>query len=131
MLVVMIVAARHGWSVSGITSRGELRHGFRKPGTVSSVELMMLTRERTYPRATGGSASRPHQFQTMEIYHVCSEDVIARISQETLAEMVGTTRSRVSFFMNRFRKLGYVNYSGKTREVLRVHSSLLSVVLHD
>ncbi|MFY9660579.1 MAG: Crp/Fnr family transcriptional regulator [Terriglobales bacterium] len=56
------------------------------------------------------------------------EAVIPKISQETLAEMIGTTRSRVSFFMNRFRKLGFVNYGG---DGLQVHSSLLSVVLHD
>lgn len=56
------------------------------------------------------------------------EAVIPKISQETLAEMVGTTRSRVSFFMNRFRKLGFVDYNGGG---LQVHSSLLSVVLHD
>ena len=56
------------------------------------------------------------------------EAVIARISQETLAEMVGTTRSRVSFFMNRFRKLGFVDYDSKG---LHVHSSLLNIVLHD
>jgi CRP/FNR family cyclic AMP-dependent transcriptional regulator len=55
------------------------------------------------------------------------ETAIPKISQETLAEMVGTTRSRVSFFMNRFRKLGFIEYNG----VLRVHSSLLNVVLHD
>jgi CRP-like cAMP-binding protein len=55
------------------------------------------------------------------------ETVIPKISQETLAEMIGTTRSRVSFFMNRFRKLGFIEYNGK----LRVHSSLLNVVLHD
>jgi len=55
------------------------------------------------------------------------ETVIPKISQETLAEMVGTTRSRVSFFMNKFRKLGFVEYNGE----LHVHSSLLSVVLHD
>src|SRR6476620_8738562 len=57
------------------------------------------------------------------------EIVIPKISQETLAEMVGTTRSRVSFFMNRFRKLGFVDYSGGAE--LQVHSSLLNVVLHD
>ena len=51
------------------------------------------------------------------------------MSQETLAEMVGTTRSRVSFFMNKFRKLGFVNYDNGQH--LRVHSSLLSVVLND
>ena len=50
-----------------------------------------------------------------------------RISQETLAEMVGTRRSRVSFFMNKFRKLGFVDYNGG----LQIHNSLLSVVLHD
>jgi CRP-like cAMP-binding protein len=59
------------------------------------------------------------------------ENVVPKISQESLAEMVGTTRSRVSFFMNRFRKLGFVNYSGGQDGGLQVHSSLLSVVLHD
>lgn len=57
-----------------------------------------------------------------------SEEVIPDISQETLAEMIGTTRSRVNFFMNRFRKLGFIDYSGRG---LQVHSSLLGVVLHD
>ncbi len=55
------------------------------------------------------------------------EPVLAKINQETLAEMIGTTRSRVSFFMNRFRKLGFIEYNGG----LHVHSSLLNVVLHD
>ena len=55
------------------------------------------------------------------------ELVIPSISQETLAGLVGTTRSRVSFFMNKFRKLGFIDYNGK----LEVHSSLLNVVLHD
>ena len=55
------------------------------------------------------------------------ETVVPKISQETLAEMVGTTRSRVSFFMNRFRKLGFIHYNGG----LQVHSSLLNIVLHD
>jgi CRP/FNR family transcriptional regulator, cyclic AMP receptor protein len=55
------------------------------------------------------------------------EAVIAKISQETLAEMIGTTRSRVSFFMNKFRKLGFIDYNGG----IEVHSSLLNVVLHD
>jgi CRP/FNR family transcriptional regulator, cyclic AMP receptor protein len=57
------------------------------------------------------------------------ETLIANISQETLAEMIGTTRSRVSFFMNRFRKLGFVDYHGGAD--LEVHSSLLNIVLHD
>jgi CRP-like cAMP-binding protein len=55
------------------------------------------------------------------------EQYIPQISQETLAEMIGTTRSRVSFFMNRFRKLGFIEYNGR----IRVHQSLLNVVLHD
>jgi CRP/FNR family transcriptional regulator, cyclic AMP receptor protein len=55
------------------------------------------------------------------------EKVVTKISQEVLAEMIGTTRSRVSFFMNRFRKLGFIHYNGG----LQVHSSLLHVVLHD
>jgi CRP/FNR family transcriptional regulator, cyclic AMP receptor protein len=57
------------------------------------------------------------------------EAVIPKISQETLAEMIGTTRSRVSFFMNRFRNLGFLDYNGGSG--LQVHSSLLNVVLHD
>ena len=55
------------------------------------------------------------------------EPVIAKVSQETLAEMIGTTRSRVSYFMNKFRKLGFIDYNGG----MHVHSSLLNVVLHD
>jgi CRP/FNR family cyclic AMP-dependent transcriptional regulator len=55
------------------------------------------------------------------------EDVVPKISQEMLAEMVGTTRARVSFFMNRFRKMGFIHYNGG----LQVHNSLLNVILHD
>ena len=55
------------------------------------------------------------------------ETVIPKISQETLADMIGTTRSRVNFFMNRFRKMGFIEYNGK----LSIHSSLLNVILHD
>ena len=55
------------------------------------------------------------------------EPVIAKISQETLAEMIGTTRSRVSHFMNKFRKLGFIEYNG----TLKVHTSLLNMVLHE
>ena len=55
------------------------------------------------------------------------ESLIPTITQETLAEMIGTTRSRVSFFMNRFRKLGFIEYNGR----IRVHKSLLNIVLHD
>jgi CRP-like cAMP-binding protein len=56
-----------------------------------------------------------------------SVQYLPKISQETLAEMIGTTRSRVSFFMNRFRKLGFIQYNGR----IQVHKSLLNVVLHD
>ncbi len=55
------------------------------------------------------------------------DGVLPKLSQETLAEMIGTTRSRVNFFMNKFRELGFIEYNGK----IKVHSSLLSVVLHD
>jgi len=55
------------------------------------------------------------------------ETVIAKISQETLAEMIGTTRSRVSFFMNKFRRLGFIEYNGR----IEVHSSLVNVILHE
>lgn len=57
------------------------------------------------------------------------ETVVPKISQETLAEMVGTTRSRVNFFMNKFRKMGFIDYDSGSK--LQVHSSLLNVVLHD
>jgi CRP/FNR family transcriptional regulator, cyclic AMP receptor protein len=55
------------------------------------------------------------------------EQVLPKVSQETLAEMVGTTRSRVNFFMNKFKKLGFIDYNGE----ITINSSLLSVVLHD
>jgi CRP-like cAMP-binding protein len=59
------------------------------------------------------------------------DPVIDKISQETLAEMVGTTRSRVSFFMNKFRRLGFIEYEGGVHSALRVNTSLLNIVLHD
>ena len=62
------------------------------------------------------------------VVRFAKKQAIPEISQETLAEMIGTTRSRVSFFMNRFRKLGFVNYDASG---LQVHSSLLNIVLHD
>lgn len=55
------------------------------------------------------------------------QEAIPKVSQEMLAEMIGTTRSRVNFFMNKFRKLGFIKYNGE----LQVHNSLLNVVLHD
>jgi CRP/FNR family transcriptional regulator, cyclic AMP receptor protein len=57
--------------------------------------------------------------------------VVAKISQETLSEMVGTTRSRVNFFMNKFKKLGFIEYNGDLEAGVQINSSLLSVVLHD
>jgi CRP/FNR family transcriptional regulator, cyclic AMP receptor protein len=68
---------------------------------------------------------REHAFSDMFVAYL----LIPKISQESLAEMVGTTRSRVSFFMNRFRKLGLVDY--RAGDALQVHSSLLNIVLHD
>ena len=60
------------------------------------------------------------------------QTVIPKITQETLAEIIGTTRSRVSFFMNRFRNLGFIDYSGGDyKGGLNIHSSLLNIVLHD
>jgi CRP/FNR family transcriptional regulator, cyclic AMP receptor protein len=56
-----------------------------------------------------------------------SAPIVGKFSQEMLAEMIGTTRSRVSFFMNKFRKLGFIEYNGK----IEVHNALLNVVLHD
>ena len=56
------------------------------------------------------------------------ETIVAKISQETLAELVGTTRSRVNFFMNKFRKLGFIQYNGGG---MQIHRSLLNVVLQD
>ena len=60
-----------------------------------------------------------------------TEEVIPKIDQETLAEMVGTTRGRISFFMNKFRKQGFINYENDYNGSLRVHSSLLNVILRD
>ncbi|HUD87345.1 MAG TPA: helix-turn-helix domain-containing protein, partial [Xanthobacteraceae bacterium] len=59
------------------------------------------------------------------------EPTIAKISQETLAEMIGTTRSRVSFFMNKFRQLGFIAYNGSAEGGIEIHSSLLNAVLRD
>ena len=59
--------------------------------------------------------------------HGRPEPIIAKVCQETLAEMIGTTRSRVSFFMNKFRKLGLIDYNGQ----IEIHTSLLNVVLHE
>ena len=57
--------------------------------------------------------------------------VVPKISQETLSEMIGTTRSRVNFFMNKFKKLGFIEYDANLEAGIQINSSLLSVVLHD
>ena len=88
-------------------------------GTIDLVDQLFNSSEKRLARilllmANFGKEGRP-------------EPIIAKISQETLAEMIGTTRSRVSFFMNKFRELGLIDYNGS----IEVHSSLLNVVLHD
>jgi len=77
--------------------------------------------------AVGGSTVYRTKRRFVEGKDGRPEQIIAKVSQETLAEMIGTTRSRVSHFMNKFRKLGFIEYNGH----LEVHSSLLNVVLHD
>jgi CRP/FNR family transcriptional regulator, cyclic AMP receptor protein len=93
--------------------------GFRDFGRASRHSIANVTTEQRLARAlllpaNFGKEGRP-------------EPIIAKVSQEILAEMVGTTRSRVSFFMNKFRRLGFIDYNGH----LEIHSSLLSVVLHE
>jgi CRP/FNR family cyclic AMP-dependent transcriptional regulator len=63
--------------------------------------------------------------------HTKPRQVVAKISQETLSEMIGTTRSRVNFFMNKFKTLGFIEYDGNLDAGIQINSSLLSVVLHD
>src|SRR5216683_1419180 len=88
-------------------------------------------------KAMMAALHREHAFSDMFVGYLLArniryeEDLVPKISQETLAEMVGTTRSRVSFFMNRFRKMGFIHYAGGLEGGLQVHSSLLNVVLHD
>ena len=98
------------------------RMSMRKPGTTRGsylIDQLFNSSEKRLARlllllANFGKEGRP-------------EPIVGKFSQETLAEMIGTTRSRVSFFMNKFRKLGFIEYNGK----LEVHNSLLNVVLHD
>ena len=78
--------------------------------------------EVTYTAATPGSGSRPHAPGRRQ-----PQQVLQKVSQETLAEMIGTTRSRVNLFMNKFKKLGFIEYNGE----IKVNKSLLTVVLHD
>ena len=78
-------------------------------------------------RQEGGNVAIPLLERPDYAPQASSQPVIGKISQETLADMIGTTRSRVSVFMNKFRKLGFIDYNGD----LVVHNSLLNVVLHD
>ena len=92
---------------------------FQKAAQADLVDQLFNSSEKRLARillllANFGKESRP-------------EPIIAKVSQETLAEMIGTTRSRVSFFMNKFRKLGLIDYNGS----IEIHSSLLNVVLRD
>ena len=86
---------------------------------LARVLLLMAEFGKPVQGASDGSLAQGAQSE--------SEQYIPKISQEALAEMIGTTRSRVSFFMNRFRKLGFIEYNGR----IKVHRSLLSVILHD
>lgn len=106
----------------------------------SPAQSKAVTAEQGHARDCDRSAHHIHKFNSSEkrlarILLLLArfgtegkrERVIPKVSQETLAEMVGTIRSRVSFFMNRFRNLGFIKYYGE----LEIHSSLLNVVLHD
>jgi CRP-like cAMP-binding protein len=118
------VKPRHAWSAA--PSRARVRGALHRVPALRNVRIeedlvdqLFNSSEKRLARillllAHFGKEPRP-------------ETVIPKVSQETLAAMVGTTRSRVSYFMNRFRKLGFIHYNGG----LQVHSALLSVVLHD
>jgi CRP/FNR family transcriptional regulator, cyclic AMP receptor protein len=84
-------------------------------------------REKTSSSTRAKSDSREHLLLARYREHAAPPRVLPRLSQETLAEMVGTTRSRVNFFMNKFRKLGLIEYNGG----LKINAALLSVVLHE
>jgi hypothetical protein len=90
--------------------------------------LARVFRDRAQKRVDHACASHLAGKNVVE-GHKLAEVAIPKISQESLAEMVGTTGGRVNFFMNRFRKLGFIDYH--TGDALQVHSSLLSIVLHD
>ena len=98
---------------------------------MSTISRRPLSTRKSPSRGLKKRASRSGVTTTGGFPTVVSEGepapMLAKISQETLAEMVGTTRSRVSMFMNKFRKLGFIEYNGS----LEVHNSLLNVVLHD
>jgi len=113
-----------GVAVEGLTFKGVHRRSFRLVSRQAHekadlIDQLFNSSEKRLARlllllANFGKESNP-------------EPMIAKISQETLAQMIGTTRARVSFFMNKFRKLGFISYNGG----IEVHSSLLNAVLHD
>jgi len=118
-------------TVSAMTDSAVTRlDGFYHPRAPGRTEILrdvydiFAGKECPPRRRLGGSA---FQFQRKAPDAGQPQPIIANISQETLAEMVGTTRSRVSTFMNKFRRLGFIHYNG----TLEVHNSLLNVVLHD
>jgi len=90
------------------------QHSYRRRSRRSAFQFVRKTPGTLLQLANFGKEGKP-------------EAVIPKVSRETLAEMIGATRSRMSFFMNKFRKLGFIEYDGG----LTVHSSLLNVVLHD
>src|SRR5712672_2723185 len=102
-----------------------------RSSSISTKSIVVWPRS----RPARAPAARPPNLLLAETYRWSSPDaydekperVIPKISQETLAEMVGTTRARVNFFMNKFRKMGLIDYNGD----LEIHSSLLDVVLYD
>jgi hypothetical protein len=98
-----------------------------------SVSRPLYPQKQPRHSLTGAAAKgqqRPHALQQGP-RDSTGRPIIAKISQETLAEMIGTTRSRVSFFMNKFRELGFIDYNGSIEDGIEVHTSLLNAVLHD
>jgi len=91
----------------------------------------LVLREHLLEEATRLSGERTYSRTVERALEEFVRRAKARISLETLSEMVGTTRSRVNFFMNKFKRLGFIDYSGNLRAGIQVNSSLLSVVLHD
>jgi hypothetical protein len=101
----------------------------------SDMPLVSISSDQRRPIAKANFVATAQTQHSNELAHAYlqsarrgkPEPIVGKFSQETLAEMIGTTRSRVSFFMNKFRKLGFIEYNGK----LEVHNSLLNVVLYD
>jgi CRP-like cAMP-binding protein len=111
---------RGDWArVSRMTNRAAI--------VIAAVALLFGAAGSLFGAPQAGLAALKRQYWRPAAIPYPKEPIIAKISQETLAEMIGTTRSRVSFFMNKFRELGLIDYNGS----IEVHSSLLNLVLHD